>query len=115
MNRHTFLAIMLIALFTPFAAYPQDNSLQLKQALQLHREYKFSQAIDIYRSILEQRPDSTLKTESDSAYNMSIASRLITSENGSNMLSKLGEHCDKIKIAGTYKGEIKLDGKENGI
>ena len=37
------------------------------------------------------------------------------SENGSNMLSKLGEHCDKIKIAGTYKGEIKLDGKENGI
>ena len=86
MNRHTFLAIMLIALFTPFAAYPQDNSLQLKQALQLHREYKFSQAIDIYRSILEQRPDSTLKTESDSAYNMSIASRLITSENGSNML-----------------------------
>ena len=66
MNRHTFLAIMLIALFTPFAASPQDNSLQLKQALQLHREYKFSQAIDIYRSILEQRPDSTLKTESDS-------------------------------------------------
>ena len=86
MNRHTFLAIISIALLSSFSAYPQENSALLKQAAQLHKEYKFSKAIEIYRSILEQRPDSTLSTEADSAYNMSVASHLITSENGSSML-----------------------------
>ncbi len=86
MNRHTFLAIISIALFSCVAAYPQDNSTLLKEAARRHKEYKFSKAVDIYRSILEQRPDSTLRTEADSAYNMNIASHLITSENGSSML-----------------------------
>ena len=37
------------------------------------------------------------------------------SEEGKKMLEELSNHCDKIKIAGSYPGEIKLDGKENGI
>lgn len=86
MKRHTFLAIILIALLSPATPYAQDNSALLKQAAQLHKSYSFSKAIEIYSSILQQRPDSTLKTEADSLYNMEIASRLITSENGSSML-----------------------------
>lgn len=37
------------------------------------------------------------------------------SAQGEKMLSELGQHCSKIKIAGSYPGEIKLDGKEYGI
>ena len=37
------------------------------------------------------------------------------SPSGKAMISELSEHCDKIKIAGSYAGEIKLDGKENEI
>lgn len=37
------------------------------------------------------------------------------SESGKKMLSELSEHCERIKIAGSYTGEIKLDGKENDI
>lgn len=37
------------------------------------------------------------------------------SEKGRQMLNELGEHCKKIKLAGSYPYEIKLDGKENGI
>lgn len=86
MKRHSCLSIILIAFFCTTAAYSQDNSALLKQAAGCHNKYNFSKAIEIYRSILQQRPDSTLKTEADTLYNMDIASRLITSENGSNML-----------------------------
>lgn len=86
MKRYTCLAIISIAIFCSITAYPQENSVLLKQAAQMHKEYKFSNAIGIYNSILSQRPDSTLKTEADTIYNMQIASHLITSENGSNML-----------------------------
>ena len=37
------------------------------------------------------------------------------SEAGKDMLAQLGELCEKIKIAGSYSGEIKLDVKEYGI
>lgn len=86
MKRHRCLSIILIAISSITAAYSQENPAQLKEAAALHNKYSFSKAIEIYRGILEQRPDSTLKTEADTLYNMDIASRLITSENGSNML-----------------------------
>lgn len=86
MKRLTFLAIISIALLSNTGAYSQDNAALLKQASQFHKNYKFSKAIEVYRSILSQRPDSTLATEADSLYNMEVASRLITSENGSSML-----------------------------
>lgn len=86
MKRHRCLSIILIAVFSAAAAYSQENPAQLKEAAALHNKYNFSGAIRIYKGILEQRPDSTLKTEADSLYNMDVASRLITSENGSSML-----------------------------
>lgn len=86
MKRHRCLSIILIAVSSITAAYSQENPEQLKEAAALHNKYRFSKAIEIYRGILDQRPDSTLKTEADTLYNMDIASRLITSENGSNML-----------------------------
>ena len=86
MKKRSCLSIILIALFSAVTAYPQDYSAQLKKAAELHKNYNFTEAISIYRSILDQRPDSTLTTEADSLYNMDIESRMITSENGSNML-----------------------------
>ena len=86
MKKRSCLSIIIIALFSAVTAYSQQNTALLKQADELHRNYSFSQAIEIYRSILDQRPDSTLTTEADSLYNMEVKSRLITSENGSNML-----------------------------
>lgn len=86
MKKRSCLSIILIALFSAVTAYPQENTALLKQAAELHKNYSFTKAISIYRSILEQRPDSTLRTEADSLYNMDVESRLITSENGSNML-----------------------------
>ena len=86
MKRHRCLSIILIAIFCATAAYSQENDAKLKEAASLHNKYSFSKAMEIYRSILKQRPDSTLRTEADTLYNMNVASRLITSENGSNML-----------------------------
>ncbi len=86
MKRLTFLAIISIALLNHAGAYAQDNAALLKQASRFHKDYKFSKAIEVYRSILSQRPDSTLTTEADSLFNMEVASHLITSENGSSML-----------------------------
>ena len=81
-----YLSIIIIALAIVQAGYPQENKELLKKAAQLHKNYKFSEAIEIYSSILQQRPDSTLATEADSLYNMEVQSLMITSENGSNML-----------------------------
>ena len=86
MKKRSCLSIIIIALFSAVTAYSQQNTALLKQADELHSKYNFAKAIEIYRSILEQRPDSTLTTEADSLYNMEVKSRLITSENGSNML-----------------------------
>ena len=86
MKKRSCLSIIIIALFSAVTAYSQQNAALLKQADELHRNYSFEKAIEIYRSILDQRPDSTLTTEADSLYNMNVKSRLITSENGSNML-----------------------------
>lgn len=86
MKKRSCLYIIIIALLSAITSYSQPNAAQLKQADELHRKYNFTKAIGIYRSILGQRPDSTLATEADSLYNMEIKGRLITSENGSNML-----------------------------
>ena len=86
MKKRRCLSIIIIALFSAVTAYSQQNAALLKQAEELHRNYNFTKAIEIYRSILAQRPDSTLTTEADSLYNTEVKSRLITSENGSNML-----------------------------
>lgn len=86
MKKRSCLSIILIALFSAVTAYTQDNSAKLKQAAEFHKNYNFANAIEIYESILRQRPDSTLTTEADSLYNMNIERLLITSENGSSML-----------------------------
>lgn len=86
MKRFRSLFIILIALSAYGKAYPQEIPQKLKEADALHKNYKFNRAMEIFRNILEQRPDSTLTTEADSLYNMDIQRRLITSENGKNML-----------------------------
>ncbi len=86
MKKRSCLSIIIIALFSAVSAYSQQNAALLKQADELHRNYNFTKAIEIYATILGQRPDSTCTTEADSLYNMEVKSRLIASENGSNML-----------------------------
>lgn len=86
MKKRSCLFIILIALSAFGKAYSQENPQKLEEAAGLHMNYKFNQAIGIYRGILEMRPDSTLSTEADSLYNMDIQRRLVTSENGKNML-----------------------------
>ena len=86
MKNRRYLSIILIAVLCITNAYSQENAALLKKAEQLHKDYQFSGAMKIYNSILQQRPDATLTTEKDSLYNMEIMSRLITSENGKNML-----------------------------
>ncbi len=86
MKKYSCLSIILIALFSAVTAYPQSNSALLKQAAEFHKNYNFADAIEIYESILQQRPDSTLTTEADSLFNMNVERLMITSENGSSML-----------------------------
>lgn len=86
MKKRRCLSIIVIAVLGTITAYSQNNSALVKQAADFHKNYNFTKAISIYESILKQRPDSTLMNETDSLYNMDIESRLITSENGSNLL-----------------------------
>ncbi|MBQ7773246.1 MAG: PD40 domain-containing protein [Bacteroidales bacterium] len=86
MKKRSCLLIILIALSATCRTYSQELPRKLEEAAAHHKEYRFSQAIGIYRSILEQRPDSTLTTEADSLLNMEIQKSLVTSENGNNML-----------------------------
>lgn len=86
MKKRSCLFIILIALSALGRTYSQELPRKLEEAAAHHKGYRFSQAIEIYRGILEQRPDSTLKTEADSLQNMEIQKSLIASENGMNML-----------------------------
>lgn len=86
MKNHTGLIIILLAFLATSVASAQENGELLKQAAQLHNKYQFDKAIEIYKSILAQRPDSLLKTEEDTLFNIGVESRLINSENGKNLL-----------------------------
>lgn len=86
MKPNRFSAIILFAILTFSPAFAQVDNAQLKQAKEYHNNYQFDKAIDIYRAILAQRPDSLLKTEEDTLFNIGIESKLVTSENGKNML-----------------------------
>lgn len=86
MKKYTGLVITLLALIATSALSAQDFAPQIKQAGEYHNNYQFSKAIEIYKSILAQRPDSLLKTEADTLFNIEVESKLITSENGKNML-----------------------------
>ncbi len=86
MKRHLYISIILTAILGPFCGYAQDYTQQVKQAQKLHNSYQFDKALEIYNSILSQRPDSTLTTEADSLYNMDLQKMAIASENGKNML-----------------------------
>ena len=86
MKKRSCLSIILIALISITAGHAQDLEKKLDQAAQHHKNYRFSEAVQIYRTILESRPDSTLATAADSALNASIWSSLTASENGTNLL-----------------------------
>jgi hypothetical protein len=86
MKKRSCLSIMLIALAGFTAGYSQDYSKKLEKAAQLHKNYSFTEAAQIYRSVLQSRPDSTLATEADSTLNMELHSMAIACENGENLL-----------------------------
>ena len=86
MKKRSCLSIILIALIGITAGYSQDYSKKLEKAAQLHKNYSFSEAAQIYKDLLQGRPDSTLATQADSALNMDLRSRAIACENGENLL-----------------------------
>ena len=86
MKKRSCLSVMLIALAGFTAGYSQDYSKKLEKAAQLHKNYSFTEAAQIYRSVLQSRPDSTLATEADSTLNMELHSMAIACENGENLL-----------------------------
>ena len=86
MKKRSYLSIILIALIGITAGYSQDYSKKLEKAAQLHKNYSFSEAAQIYKDILQGRPDPTLATQADSALNMDLHSRAIACENGENLL-----------------------------
>lgn len=86
MEKRSYLFIILIALSALCKAYSQEPPQQLEEAAGLHKNYRFNQAIGIYRGLLEHRSDSSLVTGADSLYMTEIQKRLVTSENGKNML-----------------------------
>lgn len=86
MKKRSCLSIILIALIGITAGFSQDYSKKLEKAAQLHKSYSFSEAAQIYKGILQDRPDSTLTTQADSAFNMDLRSRAIACENGENLL-----------------------------
>jgi len=77
---------MLLALATHTNGFSQDYAKELEMAAKFHNEYNFDKAMEIYYSILAARPDSTLKSEADSAFNADVYTRLVKSENGKNLL-----------------------------
>ena len=86
MKKHIYISIILTAFLGVVTTYGQEYTQQLKEAQKLHNKYQFDKALDIYNTILAQRPDSTLTSEADSLYNMEIQKIAISSENGKNML-----------------------------
>ena len=86
MKKRSCLSIILIAFIGITAGYSKDYSKKLEKAAQLHKNYSFSEAAEIYKGILQSRPDSTLATQADSALNMNLHSMAIACENGKNLL-----------------------------
>ena len=86
MKKRSCLSIILIALIGITAGYSQDYSKKLEKAAQLHKNYSFSEAAQIYKDLLQGRPDSTLATQADSALNLDLHSRAIACENGESLL-----------------------------
>ncbi len=91
MKIRTYIYILLPALFTFSIGYSQDYREQLEAAGKHHRQYEFDKAIQICSGILSNRPDSTLKSEADSSFNMEVYTQLVKSENGRSMLQFASE------------------------
>ena len=68
------------------ALYSQNANAKLKNAEEHHKNYRFTEAAEIFRNFLDSRPDSTITTQADSALNAEIRMKLTASENGSNLL-----------------------------
>ena len=86
MKKHICLSFIFIALASAQALYSQNAAAKLKSAEEHHKNYRFNEAAEIFRSFLESRPDSTLTTQTDSALNADVRIKLTASENGSNLL-----------------------------
>lgn len=80
------LYIILLALAAHTDGISQDYAKELEMAAKHHNGYNFDEAMEIYYSILAARPDSTLKSEADSAFNAEVYTRLVKSENGKKLL-----------------------------
>lgn len=80
------LYITILTLGAVATGFAQDYSKKLEEAAKYHKEYNFNKAIEIYCSILAARPDSTLKNEADSAFNMNVQALLVKSQNGKSLL-----------------------------
>lgn len=86
MKKRICLYIISIALGSFTATYAQESSAKLKTAAELHKNYRFSEAAEIYRTFLAGRPDSTLTDESELNLNAEIQIQLLACENGKNLL-----------------------------
>lgn len=91
MKIRTYLYILLPTLLGFSTGYSQDYRQQLETAAGHHSRYEFDKAIQICNGILAARPDSTLKTETDSIFNMEVYTQLVKSENGRSMLQFASE------------------------
>jgi len=91
MKIRTYLYILLPTLLGFSTGYSQDYRHQLETAAGHHSRYEFDKAIQICNGILAARPDSTLKTEADSIFNMEVYTQLVKSENGRSMLQFASE------------------------
>lgn len=78
MNYRALIPFLLISILSFHVAYAQENTTQEQLADRFHKDYKFNEAIDIYRKILEESLDSLHK--------ISIEKKIILSENGKAML-----------------------------
>ena len=86
MKKHICLSVIFIALAGVTALYSQNTNAKLKSADEHHKNYRFTEAAEIFRSFLESRPDSTLASQADSALNAEVRMKLTASENGSSLL-----------------------------
>lgn len=91
MKIHIYLYIILAIFWGIPYGYSQPHKAQLEQATRSHNQYEFDKAMQICNSILANRPDSTLKDEADSLFNMEVYTQLVQSENGKSMLEFASE------------------------
>ena len=86
MKKHICISIIFATLAGLQALYSQNIPAKLKTAEEHHKNYRFTEAAQIFRSFLESRPDSAITTQADSALNAEVRMKLTASENGSNLL-----------------------------